>query len=115
MAFLQHLVDDLGHEAGIGCTLQVAGDMSGVAAPLHLGNHVEVAPFGQHHLRVAEQVEAAAGPRPGPPGALRDGAEFSVLARQQGQDAVGFAVLQPPQHHGIGLVGRHRSNSTDGS
>src|SRR6202035_4161727 len=36
----------------------------------------------------------------------------AMLAGEERQDAVGFTVVQAPQHHGIGLVSRHSSNCT---
>ena len=92
--------------------MQVATDVADVAAPLGLGDDVEVSSFRQHHLRAGEEVEATARAGLGPTRALGDRGQLAMLASQQRQDAVGFTVVQAPQHHGIGLVGRHSSNCT---
>ena len=86
--------------------------MPGVTAPFDLRDHIQVATFRQHHVGAREEVE-----RPGDFGfsaacALRDRRQLAVLARQQGDDPVRLAVVEPVQDDGIGVIGRHGCNST---
>jgi len=83
-----------------------------IAAAFDLGDDVQVAPFGQHHVRALEEIE-----RPGhfgfsAPRAFRDRRQLAVFARQQRHDPVRFAIVEPMQDDGVGVIGRHGCNST---
>src|SRR5207245_3264801 len=111
-AILHYFADDFRDTAGVGCPPYVARDVPGVTAPFDLRDHIQVATFRQHHVGAGEEVE-----RPGDFGfaaacALGDRRQLAVLARQQGDDPVRLAVVEPVQDDGIGVIGRHGCNST---
>ena len=73
-------------------------------ADADLGDDVEGAATGERHGQLGERLEAAAETGRRPADALGDGLELAACRRDQGQDAVRLAQVEPGQDDGVGRV-----------
>jgi hypothetical protein len=106
---LDQPVGGLEHDVAGGVQRVVLGDRARVRAEgLHLRHGVEVAAGRQLEVDVHERLEPGAEAARRAPHALADRAHLPVLARQQGDDAVGLAQLLGAQHDRLVPVQAHR-------
>ena len=103
-ALLDGAVGQLAEVPGRGGGLEAVAQAKPGVSDAHLGDDVEVAPAGEHQVKLGEGLDAAADATPGAAHTLGDGTDLAVLRCQQRDDAVGLAQVEVGQHDGAGLV-----------
>ena len=118
MTLLEAPIRELGQVPRGRCAFEVVPQMEPGVPDTDLRHHVERAPPCERHGELREWLETAADTRRGPADALGDRLELAARRRDQGQDPVRLAEIEPRQHDGIGGVatgdGHLRSDGTIG-
>ena len=95
---------DLHHVRSVAKRIEVAADGQVRVLRLGAGDHVELAPSGQHQLGATEVLEVRSQATERTPRALGDHAQLAVLPRVKRQDAVGLAEIHPAEHDGFAAI-----------
>ena len=98
LALLGHLLGGLGHGQPLGQATQVFAQLSPRFDRLRLANYVELAPFVQQQLHMAQGLETAPDAALGTPDTLGHRPHLAVTGRQQDHYPVCLAQLVRPQH-----------------
>ena len=110
VALLERAVGELGEVPRRRGALEVVAQPQPRLADVDLRHDVERPPPRERHAQLRERLERAAEARRRPPDPLRDRLELAVVRRDQRQDAVGLAQVEPREDDGVGDVSTGRGH-----
>ena len=114
-ALLQGPIGELREVPGSGRAFQGVAEVQPGMADADLGHDLERPAPGEQDIELGERLEAAADPRRRPADPLRDRLELAATGRDQGQDAIGFAVIEARQDDRIGRIAARDRHDSHGS
>ena len=96
--------ENLHHVRGVAEGIEIVADGQVRVLCLRAGDHVELAPAGQHQPGATEVFEVRTEAAERTPRAFGDHTELAVLSRVERQDAVGLAEVHPAEDDGFAAI-----------